>query len=219
MYINEIHAIKSSFVTMTLPLTHPFTSIVCGPTGCGKTRWIFRLIENVDKMICPSPVKIIYCYGEYQSLFAQHPTVEFQEGLPDVSKFDGSEPVLLIIDDLMNEINSDTEKIFTRMSHHRNISVIFIMQNLFPKNKFARTMSLNAHYMVLFKNPRDAGQFAVLAKQMYPNGSQFAVESYKDATSCPYGYLLLDLKPDTDERFRLRTNIFPEENTNVYIKR
>jgi hypothetical protein len=139
--------------------------------------------------------------------------------LPDVSSFDGSEPILLIIDDLMSEINSDTEKIFTRMSHHRNISVVFIMQNLFPKNKFARTMSLNAHYMVLFKNPRDAGQFAVLAKQMYPNSNKFAVEAYKDATGCPYGYLLLDLKPDTDERFRLRTNVFPEENTSVYIKK
>jgi hypothetical protein len=80
-------------------------------------------------------------------------------------------------------------------------------------------MSLNAHYMVLFKNPRDAGQFAVLAKQMYPNSSKFAVEAYKDATDCPYGYLLLDMKPETDERFRLRTNIFPEENTSVYIKR
>ena len=204
---------------MTLPLTHPFTSIVSGPTGCGKTRWIFRLIENADKMINPSPAKILYCYGEYQSLFAKYPTVEFQEGLPDISKFDGSEPILLIIDDLMDEMNADTEKMFTRMSHHRNMSVIFIMQNLFPKNKYARTMSLNAHYMISFKNPRDAGQFAVLAKQMYPNGSKFAIEAYKDATSCPYGYLLLDMKPETDERFRLRTSIFPEQNTCVYIKR
>jgi len=208
-----------SFVKMTLPLTHPFTSIVCGPTGCGKTRWIFRLIENAEKMIFPNPAKILYCYGEYQSLFARYPSVEFQDGLPDISKFDGSEPILLIIDDLMNEINADTEKIFTRMSHHKNISVIFIMQNLFPKNKFARTMSLNAHYMILYKSPRDAGQFAILAKQMYPNNSKFAVEAFKDATSSPYGYLLLDLKPETDEKFRLRTNIFPGENTYVYIKK
>jgi len=73
--------------------------------------------------------------------------------------------------------------------------------------------------MILFKNPRDIGQFAVLAKQMYPSGSQFAVEAYKDATGCPYGYLLLDLKPDTDDQYRLRTNIFPDEYTFVYIKR
>jgi len=204
---------------MTLPLSHPFTGIVCGPTGCGKTRWIFRLIENADKIIVPKPSKILYCYGEYQTLFAKYSQVEFNEGLPDISKFDGKEPTLLIIDDLMDETNANVEKIFTRMSHHRNISVLYIAQNMFPKNKHARTISLNAHYMVLFKNPRDAGQFAVLARQMYPSGSQFAMEAYKDATDLPYGYLLVDLKPDTDERFRLRTNIFPEELTHVYLKK
>ena len=34
----------------------------------------------------------------------------------------------------------------------------------------------------LFKNPRDASQFANLARQMYPKQWQFAVEAYKDAT-------------------------------------
>lgn len=204
---------------MTLPLTHPFTSLVCGPTGCGKTKFIFRLIENAEKMISPSPTRILYCYGEYQSLFAQYPKLEFQEGLPDVSKFDGKEPTLVIIDDLMDEMNSDTEKLFTRISHHRNVSVIFVTQNMFSKNKYARTVSLNSHYMILFKNPRDVSQFAVLAKQMYPNCSKFAIEAYKDATGCPYGYLLVDLKPDMEEQYRLRTNIFPDEYTHVYIKR
>jgi len=123
---------------MTLLLSHPFTSIVCGPTGCGKTRWIFRLIENADKIISPCPTRILYCYGEYQALFAKYPGVEFNDGLPDISKFDGKEPTLLIIDDLMNETNSDVERIFTRMSHHRNLSMVFIMQNLFPKNKVQR---------------------------------------------------------------------------------
>jgi len=204
---------------MTLPLTHPFTSLVCGPTGCGKTKFIFRLIENAEKMISPSPTRILYCYGEYQSLFSKYTKVEFQEGLPDVSKFDGKEPTLVIIDDLMNEMNSDTEKLFTRISHHRNVSVIFVTQNMFSKNKYARTVSLNSHYMILFKNPRDISQFAVLAKQMYPSCSKFAVEAYTDATGCPYGYLLVDLKPDMDEQYRLRTNIFPDEHTYVYIKR
>ena len=73
-----------------------------------------------------------------------------------------------------------------QQKHHRNISVAFLAQNLFPKNKFARTMSLNAHYMVLFKNPREVSQFANLARQMYPKTSQFAVEAYRDATREPY---------------------------------
>jgi len=53
-------------------------------------------------------------------------------------------------------------------------------------------MSLNAHHMILFKNPRDISQFANLARQMYPKTSQFAVEAYRDATREPYSYLLVD---------------------------
>lgn len=204
---------------MTLPLKHPFTATVAGPTGCGKTIFIFRLVETAQKMIDPPPTKIVYCYGEYQSIFANYPDVEFNNGLPDMSQFDGSERVLLVIDDLMEQTNNMIENIFTKMSHHRNISVVYIAQNLFPKNKHARTISLNSHYMILFKNPRDAGQFAVFARQMYPSGSKFAVEAFKDATEVPYGYLLIDLKPDTDEKYRLRTGIFPGELTHVYIKK
>jgi len=74
-------------------------------------------------------------------------------------------------------------------------------------------MSLNAHYMVLFKNPRDVSQFANLARQMYPKTSQFAVEAYRDATREPYSYLLVDLRPEQDEELRLGTNIFPERLT------
>ena len=107
--------------------------------------------------------------------------------------------------------------IFTKISHHRNISILHLTQNLFDKNKYARTISLNAHYLVLFKNPRDAGQFATLTRQMYPSSWKFVIEAYRDATQRPFGYLFVDLIPDQDERCRLRTNIFPGEMQYVYV--
>jgi len=199
-----------------LPLRHPFTAIVAGPTSCGKTVFVFRLLDNVSTMIEPAPSKIVYCYGEYQQLFCNYPQVVFHQGLPDLNDFDGSEPTLVVIDDLMHETNETVANLFTKGSHHRNVSVVYLAQNLFPKNKFARTMSLNAHYMVLFKNPRDVSQFANLARQMYPKRSQFAVEAFKDATREPYSYLLVDLRPEQDDDLRLRTNIFPGETHYVY---
>jgi len=78
-------------------------------------------------------------------------------------------------------------------------------------------MSLNAHYMVLFKNPRDVSQFANLARQMYPKSPQFAIEAYKDATRQPYSYLLVDLRLKQDEDLRLRANIFSGETHYVYV--
>jgi len=121
------------------------------------------------------------------------------------------------VDSWMQETNDTVANLFTKGSHHRNVSVVYLTQNLFPKNKFARTMSLNAHYMVLFKNPRDATQFANLARQIYPKRSQFAVEAYKDATREPYSYLLVDLRPEQDDDLRLRTTIFPGETHYIYI--
>ena len=118
----------------------------------------------------------------------------------------------------MNEADESIANLFTKQSHHRNVSVLFLVKNMFHKNKYVRTISLNSHYMALFKNPRDASQFASLARQMYPNRSAaFAVEAYKDATSEPYSYLFVDLRTEQDESLRLRTNIFPAETHYVYV--
>ena len=92
--------------------------------------------------------------------------------------FDGKQHTLMIVDDLILETNQLVANIFTKILHHRNISVLCLTQNVFYKNKYTRTISLNAHSLVLFKNPRDAGQFAALARQMYPNTWKFAVEAY-----------------------------------------
>jgi hypothetical protein len=195
---------------------HPFTSCLAGPTRCGKTAFVFSMIQNMKEMIYPVPKKVIYCYGEFQSIFDKFPDIQFHEGLPDQSMFDGT-PILLILDDLMSQANETVTDLFTKGSHHKNISVVFLTQNIFHKNH--RTISLNSHYLVLFKNPRDAYQISTLARQMYPGNSQFMVEAYKDATSSPHSHLLLDLHPDQDEKLRLRTNIFPGEIQTVYVRK
>lgn len=203
-----------------LPFKHPFTCIVSGPTQCGKTTFIMKLISNTQTIIEPPPERIVYCYGEYQHTFdSVRDRVEFHEGLPDVRQFDGRSRTLLILDDLMAEADDSVANVFTKISHHRDVSVIFLTQNLFHKNKHMRTISLNAHYLVLFKNPRDVTQFATLARQMYSKNWHFAVEAFNDATSQPHSYLLIDLKSNTDEQYRLRTNIFPDEQTFVYVSK
>ena len=58
-------------------------------------------------------------------------------------------------------------------SYHRNLSVIYIVQNLFHQGKGSRSISLNSHYLVLFKNPRDKLQILTQAKQMYPGQTDF----------------------------------------------
>ena len=100
---------------------------------------------------------------------------------------------------------------FTKGSHHRNLSIIYIVQNIFHQGKEMRNISLNAHYIALFKSPRDKQQISMLARQVNPGKVQEFMRSYEDATSRPHGYLMLDLKPTTSDQDRLKTNILPGE--------
>ena len=173
----------------------------------------------MSHMMTPPPQEIVWCYGEWQAGYGQLLGVTFIEGLPKVEEWDATKRCLVILDDLMSEADDRVTKLFTKGSHHRNISVMFIVQNLFGKNKEQRPISLNSHYLVVLKNLRDASQMTHFAKQMYPGKLKYVQESYKDATLPLHGYLLIDLRQDSPDHLRLRTTIFPSEHQVVYLQK
>ena len=194
---------------------HPFTCIVAGPTLCDKSTFVTRLLRHAAAMIDPPPENITWCYGEWQEAYATTDLthVRFKEGLPTEAMFDSTMRNLIVINDLMTETDKRVTTLFTKKSHHRNTSVLYLVQNLFSNNKELRTI-----YMVVFKNPRDATSMSHLARQMYPGRAKFALDAFKDATSVTHGYLLIDLKQDTSEDMRLRTCIFPHDDVQyVYL--
>ena len=199
---------------------HPFTCIVAGPTLCGKSTFVTRLLRHAAAMIDPPPENITWCYGEWQEAYATTDLthVRFEEGLPTEAMFDSTKRNPIVIDDLMAETDKRVTTLFTKKSHHRNTSVLYLVQNLFSNNKEHRTISLNTHYMVVFKNPRDATSMSHLARQMYSGSTKFALDAFKDATSVPHGYLLIDLKQNPSEDMRLRACIFPDDDVQyVYL--
>ena len=130
------------------------------------------------------------------------------------SYFDVNKRNLIVFDDQMTDASKDKRivNLFTRGSHYRNLSVIYIVQNIFHLGKGSRSISLNSHYLVLFKNPRNKLQILTLAKQMYPGQTDFFLNHYEEAVKRPFGYLWTDLKTTTQDNCRLRTNVLPSED-------
>lgn len=150
--------------------------------------------------------------------------IEFRERLPRPEDYSNDPlcPKLVIIDDLMRESSSCDAivDLFTKGSHHKNLSVILISQNLFYQCRGQRDISLNTNYIVIFKNTRDRPQIRHLARQVFPADPKFLEEAYYDATARPHGYLLLDLKQSTPDEYRFRTCILPDDPMHyVYVPR
>ena len=204
---------------------HPFTSLIAGSTQSGKSTLIRKIIEFNQILIDPKPTKIWYCYSTWQKDFQQlkitSPTIEFHQGIMDFDPIDPQDVNLVVLDDLMASCIKDETvlNLFVNGSHHKNISVFFITQNLFNQGKHCRTISLNSHYIILLNNPRDRSQITNLGRQIYRKNAKFINEVYEDATKTKYGYLFIDLKQSTDNRARLQTGILPAQQRIVYLQK
>ena len=181
------------------------------------------MLRHLEELFYPVHTKVIYCYGEYQEEFDQlPPNVELMEGFPDnlSNMVRGHDNSLVVLDDSMSQCSNDRSvaDLFTRGLHDRGISVLYLTQNLFLPSKLSRTISLNSHYLLIFRNPRDSLSISTLAKQMFPGRTDYLMESFRDAANRPYGYLVIDCHQLTPENMRLRTNILPGERQIAYVK-
>lgn len=225
---------------------HPFTMCVSGCTGSGKTKWVLRMLANLDTLVGPAHISgVLYCYGEVNEDVLRLQQLETESGeeeenmggqprrrwvrpchaLPDeeavkrAAKACGGR-LLLVLDDLMVGMRAPfLDLLFTRGSHNWGVSVVLITQHLFTRElRIARN---NAHYLVLLRNPAGALQVRSLGIQLFPGPGALHhfLEAYDDATADPFGYLLIDMHPTTRPLMRLKTHIYPGQLTVVYAPR
>ena len=207
-------------------MKHPSSIIIAGQSGSGKTFFTINLLQHKYTFTPKPPKHVIYVYKEWQPLYdrmrKEHLVDEFICGMPTEEKIknimkkykkDGS---IMIFDDLMTDIGDSISNCFTVYSHHLNCTVVLLIQSLFLESKSYRMCSLNAHYIILMKNKRDGASVSFLARQISPYNTKYITESYLNATKKPYSYLLFDLRQETKDEIRLRSNIFSSP-ISVYI--
>lgn len=195
--------------------------IISGPSSSGKTFFVGNLIKYSHLLFRQKINRFLWFYGIVEpTLNNTCQRIIPHKGLPD----DWSKKIkpldFVVIDDLFMEgaNNKELTNAFTRLSHHKPCTLVYITQNLFQKSQDARTRSLNTHYLVLMKNPRDKTQISHIARQMYPGNSAFLVDAFNDITlKNPYSYMLLDFRQQTREYLRIRSGIFPHEDYVVFI--
>ena len=152
----------------------PSSLLVVGPSGCGKTIFTTKLLLNNLDLFHTTPSQIHYCYGAWQGGFQpmKEQGIKFHEGVPDTDQLKMWFPKggLLVLDDLMAEGGNDKRvlDLFTKHSHHQNVTVLYLCQDMFPPGKYAKSISRNAHYIVAFKNPRDQLGMRNLLLQAFP---------------------------------------------------
>jgi len=196
--------------------------IVAGPTQAGKTTFVIKFLDAAHWILKNGVEsgKIYWICNEKPVGKNYNPKYDYIEGVPDDFSFVEKNSVV-VIDDLMQEVKESAivTSLFTKLSHHKNVFVIYITQNFFNQSKEEVTRRRNCQYIVLFKNPADVRQIQIIGSQMFPEQPKLLPKANKDAVDAkPHGYLMIDLRQETPDALRIRSHILPHELPMVVYK-
>ena len=171
---------------------------------------------------------LIWIYGVSQpELFReiraiwQNRECEFIESFPGdlLSRLESTrdQGSLCVFDDVMDEVSSNAKvsKLFTCGRSHLGCPLILMLQNIFQNGNHSRTISINAQYQTLLRNPCDSLQISTLARQLCPTKSRDFLEMYKKATKHLYGYLFCCFTQSCPDKICFRTNILSDEHPTI----
>ena len=213
---------------------------MCGPTQCGKTALIKDILKHIDRVVIPTPDKLLYLYTAEQANYddikqlirtnastSKLKTYEFidcNQGIPSIDELRPKlgDATLLVLDDLMVLAASNTKNvenlnnIVSRDSHHTNTSVIFVCQNLNFGNGKLRNARVNSQYHVIFNNLSDHRDIETIASNKKIKLAKIH-NILKDVSKRNrYGYVLFDGSPRSHGNTRVRTGILPADKTIIY---
>ena len=206
-----------------LRVKHPATWLIAGASGSGKTTLAIKILHARRELFTNYDCQnVVFFYNVWQPLYDDLT----QEGIVDkwMNKCPSSEDLRLladpfkdrggticIIDDFLNELNTEIVRLFQVDSHHSGCTIILLTQSIFPNVRCFRDLSLNCKIVTVLKNPRENQQFRNLARQISPANYKYIIDAYAECTKLPHSYICLDLQQQTPDFLRVRSNITPDE--------
>ena len=198
---------------------------IIGPSNSGKSTLALSLLKRRHEIF---DIRIDRCYyinthwqPAYQELALSDPNVIFSTSLETVKEQAVSNCIIVFDDvtslkDKNSKANKFLEELALHGAHHRNITVIYFLFQLF--HPALRTITLSTAYFTIFDFCRDRSSVAYFSRQICPSRSKFLTDAFlKAVEGRDFGYLHINLHPHHKTRYWVRSEIFPSENTEIYI--
>lgn len=200
-------------MSLSTKIHHPSTMMIIGSTSSGKSYFTREFVKSFKYQtdFKKSNIKCLWCYGVEESINPiDGVDVSFHHGVATEEQIREQMPDIVVFDDLSREVTSSksVSDFFTRLSHHLNITFIFIVQHAFTKN--LNLISANCHIFVFLKSPRTFQQLDYFIRQT-PLSREHVKNSFIKATREPFSYLLVDLTPSSPDELRVRSRILESE--------
>ena len=187
--------------------------ILARPSGCGKTSWVLKLLQRPDYFNIP-PKRVVWCSktDPPAELFSLGYPVKLFTTLPELDE--AREHDLWVIDDLASELRTSKTltEFFTLGVHHRKCIMTYLTQDIFSGGPENTTRTKNCHYLVAFKDPRNAKGVDHLGVQIFPRHPKTLSSMYEEATEeKAHSFLLMDFLQATHRGDRYCSNIFTKD--------
>lgn len=181
---------------------------VAGPSGSGKSSFLFKIISDPSEYFDVSPERILYYYKtrphkDFEKVLLEG-KVEFRTTDPSelVSELEGNacENTLICIDDGLNyteKSKSGLTTLFNRISNHCSVSLVFCSQLMFGgSTPVLRQIFLNCNAFAVLGASNDVHLAKTLSSRLFHDKANFLPSALKQVKAeSPYSPLIILTRP------------------------
>jgi len=216
---------------INLQLKEHFKIFIQGPSGSGKSMWVYNLLEHLPRIAQYIPEQVLYIYARQQPWMDEmlekklvHHFIEGNDIIDTVLEehFQNKTSSLVIFDDQMNSqaTTAYVAKLFTVDGRHSNLSLIWMSQAVFgdrgTNGRQVRLIRSNADYLVIFKAPGDINSIRQLSTQMCTDGLIRKIYDYITSEQA-HSYLMINITQTRTIHCTYLTNIFRENGPYIRV--